>query len=154
MHLFRRPCGADVQRLLDAAGLPSGDIGTEALEHFFGCGAEHAPQGVAGLEICGDDALLRSLAVDPHARDQGCGRALVAEVEGHAERLGIARIYLLTTTAGGFFAELGYEIAPRDAAPEQIRTTSEFSKLCPAGATLMLKNLASVSGRARGERGA
>ena len=63
MHLFRRPCGADVQRLLDAAGLPSGDIGTEALEHFFGCGAEHAPQGVAGLEICGDDAPLRAKVV-------------------------------------------------------------------------------------------
>jgi len=142
MHLFPRPPERQVRRLLAAAQLPADDLTAGHLENFFGCGTEQAPLGVAGLEICGPDALLRSLAVDEAARGQGCGRALVAAVERHARAQGVRHMYLLTITAARFFEALGYRMVSRDRAPEGVRATSEFSVLCPSTAAFMTKDLA------------
>jgi amino-acid N-acetyltransferase len=142
MQVFRRPAERDVRRLLAAAALPVDDLTPAHLEHFFGCGLEQAPQGVGGLELFGPDALLRSLAVDETARGRGCGKALVAALEAHARARGAQRVYLLTTTAARFFSDLGYRAVARDAAPEHIRATPEFSALCPASAAFMVKDLA------------
>jgi amino-acid N-acetyltransferase len=141
MKFFRRPSEHDVRRLLSAATLPVDDLTPEHLEHFFACGAQGAPLGVGGVELHGEDALLRSLAVDEKARGQGCGSALVAALEAHAREQGARRIYLLTTTAPRFFAGLGYRIVARDAAPERVRATPEFAALCPASAVCMAKAL-------------
>lgn len=111
------------------------------MDNFFGCGAAEAPQGVVGVELHGADALLRSLAVAPAARGRGCGGALVKRAERHASEQGARRIYLLTTTAADFFAQLGYKRMDRDEAPESIRATSEFSTLCPVSSVLMLKEM-------------
>jgi len=89
----------------------------------------------------GSDALLRSLAVEEKARGRGCGKALVAALEQHAREHGARRITLLTTTAARFFGGLGYRGVARDAAPERIRATREFSALCPASAVCMTKDL-------------
>jgi amino-acid N-acetyltransferase len=48
-------------------------------------------------------------------------------------------LYLLTTTAREFFAGRGYRAIDRADAPERIRGTTEFSDLCPASATAMVK---------------
>jgi arsenate reductase len=53
----------------------------------------------------------------------------------------VARIYLLTTTAAGFFGKRGYLPADRDQAPAGIRATREFSGVCPASAAFMVKHL-------------
>jgi amino-acid N-acetyltransferase len=135
MHVFRRPAGAEVLRLLGEAGLPTADLTPPHLEHFFGCGPEHAPAGVVGLEIHGPGALLRSLVVAESARGQGCGKALVAEAERHARDCGVERVYLLTTTAAKFFGRLGYVALARDEAPETTgratKTLSEESSCTP-----------------------
>jgi len=141
MRIFRRPAQSDVRRLLSAAALPVEDLSAAHLEHFFGCGAPNAPQGVGGIELHGDDALLRSLAVDDQNRGRGCGTALVAALEAHAREHGVRRIYLLTTTAAQFFEGLGYRIVARDHAPASIRATEEFAALCPASAAFMAKAL-------------
>lgn len=67
--------------------------------------------------------------------------ALVAKAEGHAKAHGVEEVYLLTTTAEGFFARLGYERVEREGAPESIRGTKEFSSICPSSAVLMRKLL-------------
>jgi len=141
MRVFRQPSEDHVRRLLAAARLPAEDLTAAHLAHFFGCGPNDRPQGVGGVEIHGADALLRSVAVDEKARGQGCGKALVAALEQHARAQGARRITLLTTTAPGFFTGLGYRVIPRDEAPTRIRSTPEFSDLCPESAVVMMKDL-------------
>jgi amino-acid N-acetyltransferase len=98
--------------------------------------------GVAGLEVCCDNALLRSVAVAPEWRSRGLGRELVTRVIADAEARGIHALYLLTTTAERYFPSFGFATIARDAVPEDIRTTGEFRDACPASATVMARPLA------------
>ena len=143
MNINRQPPAASVRALLERSGLPFADIG-ECTEHFFVCGPVETPAGVIGLELLGPDALLRSLAVDPGHRNNGCAGALVAAAESHAQGHAARRIYLLTETASAFFERRGYCVVSRESAPERIRQTSEFSSLCPASAVLMCKVLGNI----------
>jgi amino-acid N-acetyltransferase len=130
-----------VLRLLGEAQLPVADLAGQPMDNFFGCGAADTPQGVVGVELHGTDALLRSLAVAPASRGRGCAAALVKRAERHAREQGARRIHLLTTGAADFFAHLGYKRVDRGEAPGNIRSTSEFSTLCPASSVLMTKEL-------------
>ncbi len=146
MNIYRNPSAPQVGQLLAACDLPASDLSPEYLEHFFACGdAAGVPQGVVGVEIYGEVALLRSLAVAADCRGMGCGKALVAQAESHARLHGVTRVYLLTTTAERFFERLGYAPAARESAPEEIRRTREFSALCPSSAAFMLKALRAAS---------
>ncbi len=146
-RIFSRPPQAAVFRLLTEARLPVSDLTDKHLESFFGCGANDAPRGVVGLELHGEDALLRSLAVDPRTRGRGCATALVERAERHAQESGARRVYLFTTTAADFFARLGYKRIERDEAPGSIRSTSEFSSLCPVSSVLMTKEVAMATAK-------
>src|SRR5580765_5007299 len=84
--------------LLEAASLPASDLTDAHMEHFFFSGPESAPTGLAGVEICGAEALLRSLAVVPGQRSTGLGSALLEHAEAHARSSGVRSIFLLTTT--------------------------------------------------------
>jgi amino-acid N-acetyltransferase len=70
------------------------------------------------------------------------GVSLVSGAETWAAGQGVKILYLLTTTAAGFFARLGYVAAPRSAAPAAIAATAQFAGLCPASSTFMCKVLA------------
>jgi N-acetylglutamate synthase-like GNAT family acetyltransferase len=142
MNIYRHPPEMKVKELLAKCSLPTSDITSSYLEDFFGCGPERAPEGVVGLELYGAVGLLRSLAVSERCRGLGYGKALVAQAERHAQAKGAKELYLLTTTAERFFERLGYTRAPREAAPEAIRQTREFSGLCPASSAFMKKELA------------
>lgn len=54
---------------------------------------------------------------------------------------GVETLYLLTTTAAGFFADRGYERVDRSVVPAPVRGTTQFSTLCPESATVMRKGL-------------
>ena len=144
MNIFPRPRAIKVMNLLAACALPNSDISEKKLQHFFGCGAEGNPRGVIGVELYGDVALLRSLAVEEDARGKGCGKGLVGEAEHHAAKSGVKRLYLLTTSAEKFFATLGYAAVDRNSAPAAIRNTTEFSSICSTTAILMAKDLRDV----------
>src|SRR6266481_4035664 len=94
------------------------------------------------MEIYGDVALLRSLAVAAPRRQIGLGTALVEHAEQEALRQGVSTVYLLTTTAESLFLRLDYARVPREQAPSAIRATREFSDMCPASAAFMMKQLA------------
>ena len=126
-----------VRALLRAAELP-----LDGLEEQFGpryvvaeAGGELA--GAAGVEVYGGDGLLRSVVVAPSHRGTGLGKALVAERLDWARRERLAALYLLTTTASGFFATLGFESVVRAAAPEGIRGSREFASICPGSSAMM-----------------
>lgn len=135
------PTRSGATRLLESAGLPTSDLDGAQLQHFFYIGSASVPIGLVGLELCGEHALLRSLAVAPSARAGGAGTALVGHAEAHARSQGARDVYLLTTTAEDFFARRGYVRIGRAAAPEPIRSTREFSDICPASSTFMVKHL-------------
>jgi len=144
MRIVARPDEADVRRLLAEADLPTSDLTPEKLGNFFACERAGQLVAIAGLELHGAEGLLRSVVVSPRSRSQGLGAMLVAHAEEVARSGGVAHLYLLTNTAERFFSRLGYARAAREAAPAAIRSTSEFSALCPASAVLMVKPLRAV----------
>jgi amino-acid N-acetyltransferase len=129
-----------VEKLLTASQLPLAGV-REALGDFVVAEADGDIVGVAGLELCCDDALLRSVAVAPEWRSKGLGRALVTRAVAEAEARGIRALYLLTTTAEHYFPSLGFQAIARDAVPAEVKATEEFTTACPASATVMTRSL-------------
>ena len=130
-----------VRGLLAACGLENEDITPQKLGHFLVARRGEEILGAVGLEISGDDALLRSLAVAEDFRRRGVGRALVEAVERHALSMEVKRIYLLTLTAETFFAHQGYLPAERAGAPAGIQETEAFRSCCQDAAMCLHKKL-------------
>lgn len=141
MEIFADPNESAVKQLLSESDLPIADICARPLQRFFGCGAGPELEGVVGLELYGEVALLRSLAVASARRGAGVGSRLVAHAEQHARDQGVQSLYLLTTTAEEFFRRRGYGRIPRDEAPAAIKGTKEFSGICPVSSAFMVKRL-------------
>lgn len=129
-----------VERLLEANDLPAADV-REPAPRFFLARVEGELVGVGGLEPCGAAGVLRSVAVADAHRGRGYGTALCDRLERRASDAGIDTLYLLTTTATGFFRQRGYEPVDRGDAPSGVRDTTQFVDLCPSAATAMRKHL-------------
>lgn len=142
-----RPAGAAdlpaIEQLLAASGLPLDGV-REALPTFIVAESNGRLVGVAGLEVRCDNALLRSVAVEPASRSRGLGRALVSHVISDAEARGIRALYLLTTTAEGYFPSFGFQLIARDEVPEEVRDTKEFREACPTSAAVMRRLLGTI----------
>jgi len=130
----------DVAALLAANDLPTGDLAVDPVRLYVArVGDERV--GVGGFESHGDAGLLRSLVVEDDRRGEGFGGAICVALGARAREAGVETLYLLTTTAAGFFADRGFESVPRAAAPAPIHETRQFATLCPASATCMRKRL-------------
>lgn len=120
---------------LAANGLPSEDLIAEPFRYYSW--GDIAWGGIGA----GQDALLRSVLVRPEARRRGAGKDVVEALTEKAKHNGVRRLWLITTDASAFFARLGWTIRDRSEAPAVIKTSSQFSSLCPASATLMVRVL-------------
>lgn len=138
--LSDRDFGA-VRDLLAGSGLSHEDLSPGSMRDFVGLRRVEGLAAVAGLELHGAEALLRSVATQARARGTGLGKAVTAAAETRAKRAGAQRLWLLTETAEGFFARLGWERVGRETAPAAIRETTQFRLLCPDSAALMVKRL-------------
>jgi amino-acid N-acetyltransferase len=127
-----------VGTLLRLAGLPREDFAAH-LTHFLVAREAGAVVGAVGLERYGPDALLRSLVVAPARRSCGLGNRLVQSLTDFADRVGVKDFYLLTTTAGVFFAARGFRACRREDVPAAIAATEEFRTLCPASAVCLAR---------------
>ena len=136
-----RPSCEEALVLLKDAGLPTADLTPAHMEHFFSLGFDDAAIGLVGLELYGQDALLRSLVVVSQWRKSGLGSTLIAHAESHARAHGATSLYLLTTDAHAYFSRYGFSAIQRKLAPKSIRTTQEFAEICPTSSTLMVKQL-------------
>jgi amino-acid N-acetyltransferase len=106
--------------------------------------------GAAGLEMYQGGALLRSVVVDQRARGRGLGQQLTRAALEAAGARGVADVYLLTTTAGGFFPKLGFSVIERAEVPESVQQSVEFRGACPASALVMKARVPSgFQGQAR-----
>ena len=130
-------CEPDDARWVSAlkeAGLP-------ACTHEARCFALPEGEGFGAIEGDGPDRLLRSIVVPLAWQGRGIGTSLVTALSDEARNSGVERLWLLTTGAADFFTRHGWAVADRAAAPEAIRTSEQFTTLCPASATLMMRDL-------------
>jgi len=130
----------DVERLLAASDLPAEDV-RSGPGRFYVAAAGSDVAGVGGLELYDTAGLLRSVAVRESERGEGVGTAICEALEETARDEGVWTLYLLTTTAPGFFAARGYEEVERSEAPPALRETTQFEELCPATAVCMRTGL-------------
>ncbi len=151
MKVFIRPSTSSdlpaVRRLLETEGLP-----VDILEHqkwkLWVAEESGLVVGSGALEVYGEDALLRSVAIDKRLKGQGLGKKMVEFLEKEALRRGVRTLWLLTETAAWFFPRLGYDTVPRSVIVNKgILDSSEFKHLCSSTAVCMTKGL----GRARME---
>lgn len=136
---------AIINRLLADAHLPQDDIAPH-LRNIIVATEADVIVGCIGLEAYGHIGLLRSLTVAPDMRGRGLGRLLCERLFQHAHAQGVRDLYLLTLDAGDYFSGVGFRHIERALAPEAIQNTRQFQGLCPASATLMVRELRAQSG--------
>ncbi|MGD8305336.1 MAG: arsenic resistance N-acetyltransferase ArsN2 [Ignavibacteria bacterium] len=129
-----------IKSLLDSVSLPSIDIESH-ISNFLILEAEGIMMGTIGLEIYDKTALLRSLAVKREFQGKGYGQILCRELLSRAGEFDIENIFLLTETAKDFFTREGFQVIEREAVPDEIKRTNEYSTLCPSDSTCMFKRL-------------
>lgn len=97
--------------------------------------------GTAALEMYADGALLRSVAVDPDRQGRNLGHQLTDALLELAASRRVPAVFLLTTTAEGFFPKFGFEQIDRRQVPASVQQSVEFQSACPASAIVMRKKL-------------
>lgn len=130
----------DIIDLLQSQQLPVADLPL-ILTDFFVVKDAGNIVGVIGMERYGAFGLLRSMAVHPGYRNQHIAAKLIEELEQKAQNTGIQAIYLLTETASGYFNRKGFITVQRDQVPDAVKSSSEFSHVCPVTAMVMAKDL-------------
>ena len=130
--------------LLDRNSLPTSDIGNGNIE-FIVAAIEEKIIGCVGLERFGYEALLRSFAVDKNFRNNKIGSNLLERLFLLSEQRNIKTLHLLTTAAEKYFFSKGFSISSREGAPPSIKSTLEFTSLCPASSAYMVRIKNSLS---------
>lgn len=141
-HIERATDGdlTGVMRLLEENHLPVVGL-ADHFAHALVARDEGTIVGSAALEVYGDGALLRSVAVAPALRGRGLGRDLTAAAIDLAQEIHAPALYLLTTTADGYFPKFGFERITRADVPASVQSSIEFTSACPSSATVMRKRL-------------
>ena len=125
--------------LLKRHGLPVADLDDDKVLYLLQDGEKVL--GTIGLEIFDDCALLRSVSIVKQEQGKGYGKFINEEIEKYVKESGINCLYLLTTTAKGFFEKQGYCVITREEAPGSIKQSAEFTSLCPSSAVVMKKRI-------------
>jgi amino-acid N-acetyltransferase len=126
----------EIQQLLRGLRLPVEGV-AEHWRRFLVLELEDRVAGTVGLEVYGDQALLRSLGVAKGLQGRGHGQRLCEAVLDRARALGLREIILLTETAQRFFARQGFEVITREEAGPAVGASVEFRAVCPVSAVCM-----------------
>ena len=124
---------------LKDSGLPYKDISLEKSLLFSYLDDHGNIIGSGGLEFYGPYALLRSLAVRKDLQGKAIGKRIVNDLLEKAKEEKAIAIYLLTETAHEYFNRLQFHDVDRNSVPQEIRSSSEFSNVCPTSAACMMR---------------
>lgn len=124
------------RKLLKSSNLPADDLDYQK-DLLVGYYEGDDLVGTGGLEIHGNYALLRSLSVKLGIRGKSVGTTITEFLLAEAKMRKLKAIYLLTETARDFFKKKGFSDVARDAVPEEVKASSEFSHVCPTSAAVM-----------------
>jgi len=130
-----------VAALLERTALPPDGLDEQFGDAYAVAVADGEIVGAAGVEVYGSAGLLRSVAVDPGWQGHGLGRRLTEERLRWAASRGLDAVYLLTTTAAGFFPRLGFAPVARDQVPAAVRGSLQFAGVCPSTAAVLALRL-------------
>jgi amino-acid N-acetyltransferase len=139
-----------VLALLEQAGLPPDGL-SDYMATTLVAREMNRIIGSAALELYGDAALLRSVAVDQHLRGLGLGQQLTLAALDLARQHGVATVYLLTETATDFFPRFGFRPIARSAVAPAVQQSVEFTSACPASAAVLALDLHAPSPTALAE---
>lgn len=109
------------------AGLPAENLQSPDTV-FWRFENDDTPVGFGGLEVYGDQALLRSVVTLPPVRNRGIGTAIVGYLESEARIRGCRVIWLAADKAAELFSGLGYRACEASQAPQAIRDTATFAR--------------------------
>jgi N-acetylglutamate synthase-like GNAT family acetyltransferase len=124
----RRGDMSAVRSVLASVSLAESATDDQAGDFFVLCNEDGTVGGVS-LEVFGDDAILRALAVDPKFRGAGYGWILADTAVSQARWRGVRRIYLLTETASDFFAaKFGFRVVDRSTLSRQVAASEVFTR--------------------------
>lgn len=130
-----------VLALVEECGLPAEGVG-EHFARFFVARLGGKRIGCVGMEVYGDDVLLRSLAVARQARNAGVGETLLSRAIEEARNAGGRTAWGLTTFGKkGLFDRFGFRVVPRSGAPPALAPSSQFRGVCPESAVLIALEL-------------
>ena len=130
-----------VSEFLENNDLPYKDITLEKSIMFRYLDGDDNIIGSGGLEFYGPFALLRSIAVRRDLQGKGIGKTIVHDLLEKAKRKKVTAVYLLTETAHDYFSSLRFLDVDRASVPQEIRSSSEFSNVCPTSAACMVCKL-------------
>ena len=130
----------EIRSLLERLDLPVAGVDDHVQTMLVARDGGHVV-GTAALELYGDGALLRSVAVDPRQQGKQLGHQLTEAALRLAGSHGAGTVFLLTTTAERFFPKFGFERIAREDVPASVRASVEFQAACPASAIVMRKHL-------------
>ena len=109
---------------------------------FFVLRNEDGTVGCVSLEVLGNDAILRALAVDSKFRGAGYGWMLADMAVSQARWRGVRRIYLLTESASDFFAaKFGFRVVDRSTLSKQVGASETFTRAARAQQVAMRLDL-------------
>jgi len=127
-----------IRALLEARNLPIEGAESHVVDFLVATDpASNAAIAVAGLERYGEVGLVRSVAVADDVAARGLGSALVRALLRRAGEGGIGAVYLLTTTAAGWFPRFGFRVVRRDDLPQALGESAELRGACPSTAVAM-----------------
>ncbi len=90
-----------------------------------------------GLEPFGNVVILRSVAVSENYKGKGLGAKMTRHLLDASKEQGFSTVFLLTMTAENYFPKFGFIEVDRESAPKEIKSSSEFTTVCPDSAVLM-----------------
>ena len=119
---------AGVRDVLQMVKLGDEQARDDQFPSFYVLRNEKGIVGCVSLEVYGDDAVLRALAVDPEFRGAGYGWMLADMAVGQARWRGVRRIYLLTESASDFFAaKFGFRVVDRSTLGKLVAASETFA---------------------------
>lgn len=130
-----------IKRLLQGSLLPSRDV-AEGRQRFIVASEGGRIIGCAGLQVAGEDGLVRSMAVHWTRRNAGLGSRLHQRLLLEAVLAGVKTLWVVTTTAEDFFVRHGFAKVEAAAVPAALQASEEFTAFVPGGSAVMSRPVA------------
>ncbi len=142
VFLFAHPPQlTSIRDLLARCGLPHDDLNPDNIVHFLTCRTDGMLAGATGMEILGEEAVLRPPAVEADMRGRGIASLLLVRIERFAALGGARRFFAPSGPNDDYLLQRGYRRVEGEEIPEEVRRHAVFCGVEDSGASALTKNL-------------
>ncbi|MCS1352312.1 GNAT family N-acetyltransferase [Mechercharimyces sp. CAU 1602] len=148
MFLIRRAEERDITpicQLLCQAGLHEEGV-DKHIDHFLVIEREEDEQilGAVGIEVYGDEGLLRSFVIESEVWNGKVGLELFGAALSFAQYLRLTKVYLFAGVTKRFFEEAGFTQVPWEVLPVELKKSDHIHHAREKGGVLMVTSLSQV----------